>query len=365
MDVMPNTLLVKTVSEFYDEAEIWAAKEMVYGQLNPNSRNIKHRGADRNLQNVTDILDVLHKADPEDIPMFGVFDLGRLPPLDMNTVDVTSMYHDIKKLKDALSENSLVTNMATQMDLIRQQMSSMKSNMEVIGAQLSQVVQDVSTKPKPNLLQPSFSAADPTKFPLLGNIDSTCTEERKSLAATDARQPAASASNPVNLFSESPKVQRHKRVRPNPGGQPFYSQIASTLGPASNPVESNGRKSDAQTTQQQEDNEGFRQVLKKRNRIRNTMVVGTSSSGHGDLKSRGRYVSLFISRLDPDCDSVELEKYIKGKFEIDLSCTKLDTRYDTYASFKAEGYCKNPAMFYDANMWPESILVRRYFKPRE
>ena len=76
-------------------------------------------------------------------------------------------------------------------------------------------------------------------------------------------------------------------------------------------------------------------------------------------------MSLFISRLDPDCDHLELEQYIKSKFDIELVCTRLETKYDTYASFKAEGYCKNPTMFYNPDMWPESILVRRYFKSRE
>ena len=91
MDVMPNALLVKTLSEFYNEDEIWTAKEVVFDKLSPSTRNIKRKGADKKQQNVIDILDVLHKADPDDIPMFEAFDLNRLPSMDMNSVYVTSM----------------------------------------------------------------------------------------------------------------------------------------------------------------------------------------------------------------------------------------------------------------------------------
>ena len=47
MDVMPNALLVKTLSEFYNEDEIWTAKEVVFDKLSPSTRNIKRKGADK------------------------------------------------------------------------------------------------------------------------------------------------------------------------------------------------------------------------------------------------------------------------------------------------------------------------------
>ena len=38
MDIMPESLLVKLVSEFYNDDEIWKAKEMVYKDLAPDGR---------------------------------------------------------------------------------------------------------------------------------------------------------------------------------------------------------------------------------------------------------------------------------------------------------------------------------------
>ena len=47
-----------------------------------------------------------------------------------------------------------------------------------------------------------------------------------------------------------------------------------------------------------------------------------------------------------------------------LECTKLKTKYDTYSSYKVEGYCKDPKILFESSKWPENILLKRFFKPK-
>ena len=90
--------------------------------------------------------------------------------------------------------------MATQMDVMRQQMSSMKSNIEAIGVQLSQVVDHVSSKP-PVSSQLSYSSV----------VQNQGTNLRQPNEMT--HDPVSSPNRPGDLFSASPKVQQVRNVR--------------------------------------------------------------------------------------------------------------------------------------------------------
>ena len=151
-------------------------------------------------------------------------------------------------------------------------------------------------------------------------------------------------------FSASPKAQRKRQLQKDETDHISPESAVSQV---------------HETVPEENENDGFLKVVRKRIRHKNQMIVGSGSGDNIGLRSKGRFVSLFISRLNPDCDSSEIETYIKSKFDSELKCEKLDTRYDTYASFRAEGYCKNPSIFYDADMWPESVLVRKFFKSRK
>ena len=81
------------------------------------------------------------------------------------------------------------------------------------------------------------------------------------------------------------------------------------------------------------------------------------------VRSKGRFVSFFVSRLDPEVEVTQLQDYVKNQFNVEFNCEKLRTRYDSYSSFKIEGYCKDPKMFYDSSKWPENFLVKKFYKP--
>ena len=50
--------------------------------------------------------------------------------------------------------------------------------------------------------------------------------------------------------------------------------------------------------------------------------------------------------------------------DVDLKCEKLKTRHESYASFKVEGLCQDRSVFFNAEMWPQSVLVKRFYKPK-
>ena len=108
MDIIAHDKLVKIRGEFYIDEEIRTANDKVFGQ----------KGTDKSFQNVADILYVLHKVEPSTLPRFGAFHLNRLPPLEMNDIDVTSMYKDVKRLKEVWSSYT-TPKAANQIDISR------------------------------------------------------------------------------------------------------------------------------------------------------------------------------------------------------------------------------------------------------
>ena len=118
MDIIAHDKLVKIRGEFYIDEEIRTANDIVFSRFATGKRNIGRKGTDKSFQNVADILDVLHKVEPSTLPRFGAFHLNRLPPLEMNDIDVTSMYKDVKRLKEVWSSYT-TPKAANQIDISR------------------------------------------------------------------------------------------------------------------------------------------------------------------------------------------------------------------------------------------------------
>ena len=97
---------------------------------------------------------------------------------------------------------------------------------------------------------------------------------------------------------------------------------------------------------------------------RKNFLIGTSSSTALGQTSRKR-ISLFVTRLKPETTPTDIQNYVKEQFNVDASCEKLETKFDSYSSFKISCVCDSIDKFYDSENWPQNILVRRFYEPRK
>ena len=75
------------------------------------------------------------------------------------------------------------------------------------------------------------------------------------------------------------------------------------------------------------DDDGFKLVTGKKVRKNGTHAVIGMRKGKHELKAkRGRYLSAFISRLDPTVTADELSVYIKSVHNLDAKCVKLKNK---------------------------------------
>lgn len=92
----------------------------------------------------------------------------------------------------------------------------------------------------------------------------------------------------------------------------------------------------------------------------NAAIIGKRKTVNG-LSAAGRNAWLFISRLEPNVKIEALKEYVSSQCDgKEVICEELQTRYQTYKSFKVG--C--PILYYDKLMdgetWPEGVLVTKY-----
>ena len=117
MDVMTHDLLVKITSDFYQSNEIEVAKICLFSVpvvSQTCGRLKKRQGASKDKNNVEDILQALHKCNHSELPTFCANKLSKLPPIDMNNVDITVIMREFCSMRKEFA-------------MMRQEIASVKS----------------------------------------------------------------------------------------------------------------------------------------------------------------------------------------------------------------------------------------------
>ena len=344
MDILNHDLIVKITSEFYTDSEVEIAKDLLF-KLVPGMRNIKRKGHEKRTQNIVDMLTLLHKANPEDIPLFGIFDLSRLPPMDLNYVDVTTMTKDIKQIRTDMKDYEAQVKQI-RIENINKDISSMKDNMNQMGNQLAEVLRLlVSSEPTKN----KFNTMMPSDMKLPPSVHRMTPRSSRKLPRTP----------PLVTCEDGPGARPKVTSLQDPAPVRDYSQ--ALLKP---PKLLQPRQVSRDESLGVKDSDGGApfKVVSYRRRQNQNMVVGKAKVKGKGLGGRGRFVSLFVSRFEPDVETEKVKQYVNGTFDVSFECEKLKTRYNSYASFNIYGYCSDTSKFYSAENWPENILVRRFYK---
>jgi len=118
-------------------------------------------------------------------------------------------------------------------------------------------------------------------------------------------------------------------------------------------------------------------AVKQKAKVDNKVVVGTSM-GNTHLKSvqTVRTVDVFVSQLHPatmDEDLFHCVEAMNDKVKIlDVTCSRLKSKYETlyssyYVAITVDSAVLKQAgdVFMSAEVWPNGVFVKRYFKKRE
>ena len=110
------------------------------------------------------------------------------------------------------------------------------------------------------------------------------------------------------------------------------------------------------------DKDGF--ILLNREK-QNKNVVGSRVSSCGLLRSASRTADLYIGNCDIDVTPESLTQYIYDVKKVKVQkCEQLETKYDNYTSFKITLFVNDRMNLLSADVWPNGIVCRKFYKPR-
>ena len=99
-------------------------------------------------------------------------------------------------------------------------------------------------------------------------------------------------------------------------------------------------------------------------RIRSEVSTAATHTLRGIAPAR-RKAEFFLSRLDPLTTVEDILSHVKAYLKSnDVQCERLQTRYNSYASFRVTVDNRFYKRMINAGMWPEYVVFRRYFPPR-
>ena len=96
----PHDLLVKILTEFYDEEQIETAKTLYYElceQGKPGAKRlIKRKGPNKKQTSATDIVHMLLETPLENVPCFVALNLDNVPSSSLEAFDLTKLARDLE-----------------------------------------------------------------------------------------------------------------------------------------------------------------------------------------------------------------------------------------------------------------------------
>ena len=104
MDVLPRSILNRIILDNFNDEDILSAKDTLHSHVSTTlkRRRIKRQGADKAKHKVDDISKILDEVDPDAIPIYVARDLGTLPTIDFNHVDMSTLSREITTSKSKL-----------------------------------------------------------------------------------------------------------------------------------------------------------------------------------------------------------------------------------------------------------------------
>ena len=104
MDVLPRSILNRIILDNFNDEDILSAKDTLHSHVSTTlkHRRIKRQGADKAKHNVDDISKILDEVDPDANPIYATRDLGTLPTIDFNHVDMSTLSREITTCKSKL-----------------------------------------------------------------------------------------------------------------------------------------------------------------------------------------------------------------------------------------------------------------------
>jgi hypothetical protein len=425
LGMLPHDDIVKLCIDTYSATEIEASKRLLFKLCDSGEfRFIKRTGQARSTNNMSDIMKLAHMLEYENTPCFVAADLSKLPSVTTDYIDMSSFMHDVAVLKAEMKVVKETTNkMVDSQSLLGHRVQNMATRIDDAPARRTVVLSDTA-EAKKTPVQVVDTNSRPKSTPPRSAVRNSSTNVEADVHVGDATGPWSRASDvesdvqtklsqlrqTVSTLVEATTVDEHLTVtdqsdlqrggdrytlrstdgvrgRTPAGLQPARQCTTVAQQSADRPGVNRGYNAttahvnidDVRREMDADDANMYAEVLKHtinadgftavqgRRRSPNIGskqgVIGTADSGALRGVRQVTKAELFVSRLDPATLAKDVAAYL-SKRGVDAQCTRLATKFDTYASFQVTADRRQLNILNNPDTWPTDVLVRRFYQKR-
>ena len=356
IDSVPTDTLTRLVNENFSDSEVDAAKSLLCEHVEDAVKAGNKRGQHKKKHDLDDIVKMLVQCDRSILPRFVAFELSKLPPISIDCIDVSALMRkqqlqevEICNLKSLMQEILTVTAETSKRVEIGLMSNNASSSMTA-----SCSLSDSGAPSSPSACSSGESAPDAAE-PV-----QECSP-RPSYSDVLRDGVASSDDGGWNVANRRKRVKApapRKTVDPTPS--PSASAASSAASPTSPPTSAVSSSSSASSTSSNATVGAQKRLTAKK------AVIGSRTSGPIKAVAAVKRTSIFLSRLPPGTGEDAIMRYVKEQTGADdVTALRLQTRYDTYESYRLD--ITNPSCenVLDPDLWAQGLVVRRFFVRRQ
>ena len=383
-------LLVKLCYDtFTDLNVVTKSKDVIFGVMTDTNliddarkpRKVKHRGEDRRLLDIKDIVNVFLQLPPAIIPRFVAEDLSVLPPLSMDCFDISRVVKDIENIKSQMqllqeAQQTSLTVHAAICDGHQHRRADSRSPVRVSPSRDSSArdspvrVSPVRNSPTRDrsLVRDSLARELPAGDSLarelhagdsLARDSPTRVSNESLLTGNHVVNPGSDVETDTESEEESEVDQLLRLARlqglhhPQRGAnkqnrRPRYKNFAI---PESSLVHDAGPRN----SQRHDPKDDHNLVI--HGSAKNTdLETVPARKNTGPVTCMG----VFVSRLSTSVKATQVRKYIKRHTGLSVKIERLKTKYNNYSSFFIPVTEPDRSKLLNPEVWPTQCIVKKY-----
>lgn len=300
--------------------EVETGRGILYKVCSDGKRNIQRKGEDKKKKCIKDVIKLLKEVDPDCLPTFVARDLGRLPPVSFDHVDVSRLMKDIICMKTELAE--LKTQFCSDLKEIRLSVSQTHKD------SFEKTATPKTTKCPSTLKTP----------PLIAVPTPACTQPR---VADIVHTPSY---RDIVSDTARPRHTKHARLQRGSTGQSGVTAAAAATMTTLNerPIHE----------------KSFTLVTNKKRKTKN--MRGTSEA-QCKIQVADSHSSIYVSRAKKSVTVNDIQEHIADRGEECVRVELLKQNNETaFNSFKITIPTAKLETFLDGKFWPSGLVFRRY-----
>ncbi|KAI5634168.1 hypothetical protein NE865_13124 [Phthorimaea operculella] len=334
MDVMSEKSLIDICANHNTVEEITTAKNLLFENVTTNLRQI-NRKSDKKRKDIQDIVTVLKEVNPKTAPIFVARDLHRLPPVNFDHVDASSLLKNINDLRNEI-------------DIIKKSYTTKHD----IGDIKNEIINMITRE-------------NPTSIQLTRELDPQTPVQKTTFQhAVGDLSPGTNMSGPAG-FIHTP-IQETDNLRHQNNNKIVSSSAHKQIGAKSTTVPLPKLETpNSKETPQRIVEEGFHLVEnKKKRKITNIRGAGINTNATLKVSASTAAIDIYVSGFDKSVPVSDLKEYLNEIENSVISVELLPERDGIdFSAFKIKVPREKAKVILNPNIWPVGITVGKY-RPR-